>query len=97
METKFRIKTISESYALDIHTGGERSSHFVSITAEISEDISLDDLPRFQMEAAYKVSVATIYNAMARGALSVDQANNRIQTLKENFENLKNVLDSRAR
>lgn len=91
---KVTVKTVSVSYALDLHRGGERSSHFVSANIEFEKPVPIDELPRAQLEAGYKVATAVIHDAVIRGALPVEQANERISDMKEAYEAVKSLGNS---
>jgi hypothetical protein len=83
-----KVTSISSSYAIDLHKSGERTSHFVSATIEIDPSIEIDEIPKTQLNLSYRVSVSAVYDALMRGALTIDQANERIKIMKDNFEQM---------
>lgn len=83
---KVTVKTASVSYSLDLYRSGEKSSHFVSANIEFDKPVPIDELPRAQLETSYKVAVSVIHDALIRGALSVEQANERISNMQTAHE-----------
>ena len=78
---------------MDVHKASGRSSGFVSATVELPEPVSVEDFHIAQLESAYKVSVSVIYNALMRGEISVDQANEKISFFKSSYEELRSARE----
>lgn len=95
MEFKIEVKSISVSHSLELHRAGEKSSHFVSTNVDIIGNVPVDKLPYIQLETAYKVTVSNIYNAMIRGAMTMEDAKERIDSMKENYEMLKKDMEAK--
>jgi hypothetical protein len=86
------VKNFTVSYSLELHRGGEKTSHFVSAGVEFLTPVPISDFPLAHMESSYKVAVATIHDALVRGSLTLEQANERISLLRQNVDNLRAAL-----
>lgn len=80
------------SYAIDTYRNGEKTSHFNSASIKSMEPISLDDYLVLRLDAASKVAIATIQDAVMRMHMTVEEANEKITSLKKNYEVLKESL-----
>jgi predicted DNA-binding protein YlxM (UPF0122 family) len=83
------------SYYLEVFRAGEKTNHFVSVKCAIEDGVTLEDLPLIQLDAKLAVSRACIYDALVSGAITVDDAKERIEILKENISQLRKTLSKK--
>lgn len=93
MNPKILIEHFTVSYAFDSYKGGGKESHFVSMGVKLDPPIMEDDFHLVQLQAAYKVSVSVIYDALMRGTIKIDECNERISDLKHNFELMQSKIN----
>lgn len=93
---KMTVESFTVSSNFDTHRGGEKSSHFVSFGVRLDPPVPVDELPALQLQAAYKVSVAAIHDALMRGALTVEDANSRIRDLQDNYSAIRTSFEKKA-
>lgn len=96
-EPKMTVETFTVSSNFDTHRGGEKSSHFVSFGVRVDPPVPIDEVPLLQLQAAYRVSVAAIHDALIRGALTVEAANERIKDMQDNYAALRESLEKKKR
>ncbi len=96
-DVKVLIDSFTVSSNFDTHRGGEKSAHFVSVSVKLDPPVSFDDFSMIQLHAAHRVSIAAIHDALMRGAMSIEEANDRIRNLKENYESLSTSLEKKRR
>ena len=89
---KLSVETFTVSWTLGGYRGQEKSDSFVSATVRCEPPADLDDLPLLQIKLAKKVSVAVIQDAVARYAITEDEARDRLKDIRENFESFEKVL-----
>ena len=58
--------------------------------------VQLDDFPLVQLQCAYRVSVAAIHDSLMRGTLTVEECNDRVRDLQENYAALRGKLEKKA-
>jgi len=88
---EFKITEFTVSHNFETHRSGSKASHFVSIKILPSESLSLENFPIAQLQAKLAVGKACIIDAMASGDLTIEEARERIQILKDNIENIEKV------
>ena len=86
--SEFDVKSITVSYGFDTHKSGSRSHHFVSMNVELNSIYSLNDVHLSILETSKIVTKAAIDSALARGALTVDEANDLLKINNTNHENI---------
>ncbi len=86
------VEGFTVSYAIDTYRNGEKTSHFNSTSIKSTEPLSLDDYMAVRLDAAVKVAIATIQDAVMRMHMTVEEANERITSIKKNYEGLKESL-----
>lgn len=89
---KLTVESFAVSWALGLYKGQEKSDSFISATVRSDPPVDLDDLPLVQIRAAMKVSAAVIQDAVARQALTEDEARDRLKEIKENFDGLEAAM-----
>jgi hypothetical protein len=87
-----KVKNFTVSYSFESYKGGLKTSHFVSMTFESSQLLDPSDAVYVQTFANEHVTKSTIYDALVRGNITVDEANEMIQNLKNNSEYLRKKL-----
>lgn len=92
-----KVKSFTVSTSFDVHHGGSKSNHFLSANIEMEEPMDIDDLPRAQLLAGYKVYVATVYDALLRGSISIEESNDRIKSSQNAYELIQIKLDEKAK
>lgn len=93
---KMRVKNFTVSTSFEVNRGGQKSSHFVSLGVELEEPIDIEDFPRAQLLAGYKAHAAANYDALVRGAISLEESNDRISSSQANYELIQANLDKKA-
>jgi predicted DNA-binding protein YlxM (UPF0122 family) len=93
MTVKVKEFTVSCSY--DIFRAGDKTSTFVSMNLTMDEPCSVEDFPIIQLDAADQVTRACIYDALARGAFSVEEANAKLLQIETNTKKMKDRLLSK--
>lgn len=95
MDYKLTVETFTVSWSLGGYRGSEKNDSFVSATIRCDPPASLQDLPLLQARAALKVSGSVIQDAVARQAMSEDEARDRLREIKENFTALEQAILNR--
>jgi len=96
-DCKLTIETFTVSWALGGYRGQGKSDSLVSVTVRCNPAADLDDLPLLQAKVALKVSASVIQDAVARQAISEDEARDRLTEIKENFTSLIQVIEDREK
>lgn len=94
-EPRIVVETFTVSSNFETHRSGEKSSHFVSFGIRLDPPVLLDEISLIQLQAAHRVSVAAIHDALIRGALSLENANERIADIRHNYQTLKDHLEKK--
>jgi hypothetical protein len=89
---RLTVETFTVSWSLGGYRGSEKNDSFVSATIRCEPAADLNDLPLLQIKAALKVSAAVIQDAVARQAMSEDEARDRLKGIKENFISLEQAM-----
>ena len=89
-----KITTFTVSYAFDTR-GPTKSSHFVSCNFALPEPMEPADLDIHRLEASAKVSTWAIQDAIMRGDIGIEEAKERLDTIKTNLESMKSTLIKR--
>ena len=90
---KMSIESFTVSYAFETYRGGEKTSHFLSAGVKVDPSVSFDEFQSVQLQAAYRISVSVIHDALMRGSLTTEEANDRIRDLKNNYELMKSKFE----
>ena len=99
-DVKVVVRSATISHGFDTHKAGLKAHHFVSMNVEFvyasgsSTSTSLEEAHLLTLKASEIVTKAAIDTAIARGAISVDEANDRI---KASSTNHKSVIEHREK
>lgn len=85
------IENFTVSYAFEAGYG-KKSNHFLSMGFRIPPGTDPSQIPMIRLEASKMVSMNVIQDAVMRGELSSEDAKERIEVLKLNFEGMKKSL-----
>jgi len=91
MDTKLpsaRVTDYTVSHAFDTHKNGVKSSHFVSMRFSVEPSVTPEEAEALAFQSSAIVTRATYYQALARGAITVDEANEMIKGSRENHEHI---------
>ena len=91
-----KIDGFTISYSMDTGTPGSKSSNFVSVNFKLPEPLSMSEVEIVRLEASKKVTVWAISDALMRGELSKEEADERLEILKKNHEVMKSSIEKRA-
>lgn len=88
MEASLKLEQFTVSHGFDTYRGGQKQSHFVS--ANFTPPPGLDAANRKVafLVASKLVTKMAIHTAVARGSLSVDEANDVIRDQSDNHSRL---------
>jgi hypothetical protein len=92
---KLTVERFTVSYSLDTMRNGVKSSHFVSMGFLPERPVTLAEAAILQIEACDTVTIAAIHDAVARGAISTDDANDFITNFRVRQAGIKEVLQKR--
>ena len=100
---KLTVERFTVSYSLETIRYGAKSSHFVSVGFAMSDPdrdfnthpISPEEFAVLQQDANKVVTIAAIHDAVARGALSQEDANDLITSFKTRQDGIKSVLSKK--
>jgi predicted DNA-binding protein YlxM (UPF0122 family) len=87
------VENFTCSTMFETHRNGNKQQHFVSAGVKLDPGVSVEEFPLYQIQAAYKVSVAAVHDAVMRGSLSVEDGNERIEIYKNNYNAMKPKLE----
>jgi len=82
------------SYSFDSGMG-KRSSNFVSVNFKCPNPVSMEEVEGMRLEASKKVTIWAIQDALLRGEISQEDAKERFEVLRQNFDGMKSALDKR--
>lgn len=91
MDTKLpsaRVTDYTVSHTFDTHKNGAKSSHFVSMRFSVERPVTPEEAEALAFQSSVVVTRATYYQALARGAITVDEANELIKGSRENHEHI---------
>ena len=88
-----KIDGFTISYSFDTSVYGRKSSNFVSVNFSLPEPVSPDDLDILRLEASKKVTLWAIQDALARGELTQDEAKERLEIIKKNYDGISTALN----
>ena len=83
-----RVTEYVVSYTFDAHKGGSKSSHFVSMKFATERPVTEREAEALAFASSVTVTRAAVYQALARGALTVEEANEIISSMKANHEHI---------
>lgn len=88
-----KITNFTVSYAFDTSPSyGRKSSNFMSVTISLPDPVEFDQFESIRLEASKRVTMMTIQDAVMRGEMSSDDAKERIEVLKLNFEGMTKAI-----
>ena len=90
-----KIDGFTISYAFDAGEPGRKSSNFVSVNFKMLEPTSIDEVECLRLEASKTVSVWAIQDALMRGEISSNDAKERIEIIKTNFNGMKSSIEKK--
>lgn len=85
--------TISYSFDAGI---GRKSSNFVSVNFKCPNPLSIEESELMRLEASKKVTIWAIQDALLRGEISQEDAKERFEVLKSNFDGMKSALEKKG-
>ena len=92
MDTKdlpaVRVTDYTVSHTFDTHKNGVKSSHFVSMRFSIDRPATPEEAEALAFQSSMVVTRASYYQALARGAITVDEANELIRGARESHEHI---------
>lgn len=83
-----RVTDYTVSHTFDTHRNGVKSSHFVSMRFSVERPVTPEEAEALAFQSSVIVTRATYYQALARGALTVEEANDLIGGSNENHERI---------
>jgi hypothetical protein len=83
-----KITEFTVSHNFETYRGGSKASQFVSAKVVPDDPISLEDFPVAHLRAKLSIGKACIMGALASGDITVEDAKERVDMLKDNVENL---------
>jgi hypothetical protein len=89
---KLQVESFTVSYAFDTHLNGKKANHFVSVGFTTSEPVSTEEAQVLQVKGSQMVTIAAIHDAVARGAISIEEARDLIADVKLRHEGLAGKL-----
>lgn len=96
-ELGMKVESITVSNSFDTHRGGEKSNHFVSMNFHLEHPLGSEESALAHMLASKMVTKAVIQQACARGALTVEEANERIKDVMSNHDAILENLMSKVK
>lgn len=91
-----RVTEYTVSYTFDTHRGGQKSSHFVSMRFSAERPMTPEEAEVAAITSSVTVTRAAVYQALARGAIEIEEANEIISRMKQNHEQLHKKLSERV-
>ena len=79
------------SYAFDTYKNGSKSSHLVAMNFSTCGLVKEEDAEKMAFLSSMTVTRASIYQALSRGSISTDDANEFLVTAHENHGKICNV------
>lgn len=76
------------SHTFDTFRDGRKSSHFVSMKFSPSRPLSKIEAEAAALVSSVTVTRATIYQALARGAISIEEANELSSNMKTSHDHI---------
>jgi hypothetical protein len=83
------------SYSFDAGNPGRRASNMVSVNFKLPSPMPIEEIETVRLEASKKVTMWAIQDAMLRGEISQDDAKERLEVLRLNFDGMKSALEKR--
>lgn len=91
-----KITEFTVSHNFETYRGGSKASQFVSAKVVPDEPISLEDFPVAHLRAKLSIGKACIMGAMASGDITVEDAKERADMLKNNIESIEKAKDRKT-
>lgn len=76
------------SHTFDTYRNGQKSSHFVSMKFSPSRPLNKIEAEAAALVSSVTVTRAAIYQALARGAISIDEANEISSNMKKSHDHI---------
>jgi hypothetical protein len=86
------VDSFTVSCSMDVYKGRDKESCFVSAGFKTSRPVTPEELIILSIEQDFTVHKSAIYNMLARGVISIEQANENIQLSKDRHEKIKQTL-----
>ena len=83
------------SYVFDAGTG-RKSSHFVSANFKLPVPCHIDEVELVRLEASRHVTAWAIQDAVMRAEISSNDAAERMQIVRGNFDGMKATIEKKA-
>lgn len=83
-----KVTEYTVSYTFDTHKDGGKRSHFMSMKFQTPCPVTEKQAEALAFVSSVTVTRAVIYQALARGTISVDEANELITDMKRNHEHI---------
>jgi hypothetical protein len=83
-----KVSSFTVSTSFDTHRNGSKHTHFLSMNFVFPEPITPEEAEAEAMKASFTVSKSCYKQALARGQMTVEEVNERIQDLKTNHDAL---------
>lgn len=81
-----KVSSFTVSTSFDTHRNGAKHTHFLSMNFVFPEPISAEEAEVEAMKASFTVSKSCYKQALARGQMTVEEVNERIQDLRTNHD-----------
>lgn len=88
---ELQVESFNVSYSFDIHLNGRKSTHFVSMGFR-HEPCSIQEAQVLQVEGSLIVTTAAIHDALARGVIQINEANDLIEDARTRHQGLAKKL-----
>jgi len=83
-----KVTDYTVSHTFDTYKNGAKSSHFVSMRFSVERPVTPEEAEALAFRSSMVVTRATYYQALARGAITVEEANELIAGSRESHEHI---------
>lgn len=83
-----RVTEYTVSYTFDTYREGSKRSHFVSMRFATERPVTEKEAEALAFHSSVTVTRAVYYQALARGTISVEEANQLLADMKKNHEHI---------
>jgi hypothetical protein len=87
-----RVKNFSISHSFDVYKNGEKAGVFVNMGFELEVPLDPKEAVVAQLRASQYVTASVLYDALARGILTKEQANEMIAESKKRHQGIASAL-----
>jgi len=85
------------SYSFDVYQGGLKSSNFVSMNFKTSRPVTPEEAVILEVTHSSIVTDAAVYDALARGAIDTETANDLIRQSRERHTKIAQKLTDKLK